>query len=87
LKEDPVVKLEESHTPAVPTEERPTKYMYVSACMKNENREHYRRKIKLILIDHFHDQGIPYERYCDETDEEEKDEAGGLGIKRDQSAE
>ena len=54
------------HTPEVVSEERPTKYMYVSACMKNENKEHYKRKIKLILIDHFPDQGIPYDRQCDE---------------------
>ena len=63
------------YTPEVVSEERPTKYMFVSACMKNENKEHYKRKIKLILIDHVHDQGVPYDRQCD-PDEEEKDEGG-----------
>ena len=80
------VKQEMCHTPKVEPEEKPTKYMYVSACMKNENREHYRRKIKLILVDHFHNKGIPYERQCDESDEEIKEreaEAGELGLKRD----
>ena len=67
------------HTPEVVSEERPTKYMYVSACMKNENKEHYKRKIKLILIDHFHDQGVPYDRECD-PDEEEKDEPGEVPL-------
>ena len=56
--------------------------------MKNENKDHYRRRIKLILVDHFYNKGIPYDRQCDvhDSDEETKEEAGALGIKRDASA-
>ena len=67
--------METSKTPFVPEEERPTKYLEVSAYMK-ENRETYKRRIKLILVDHYLSKGIPYvddHKIEGDSDDEEDD--------------
>ena len=52
---------------------RPTKYMQVDSFRK-EDKEQIRRRIKLILVDHFANKGIPYENYADDR-KDEVDEA------------
>ena len=53
------------------TTSRPTKYITVSSFIKDQTKEHIRRKIKLILVDHYSDKGVPYQRYADDTEEED----------------
>lgn len=72
------VQLEDSFTPDVASEARETKYMTVLSFQK-ENKVHIKRKIKLILVDHYHDKGIPYQRFADEEadPDSDEDELGG----------
>ena len=72
--EDKVPKKETSFTPEVLDTEVYTKYITVQSQMK-DSKDSYKRKIKLILVDHFHDRGIPCQIYAEEeVDEEDQPE-------------
>ena len=48
--------------------------MEVSSCLDKEQNTIIKRKIKLLLVDHFHDQGFEYKNILEEEEEEEKRE-------------
>ena len=53
---------------------RPVKYMVVSSCLDKEKNTVIKRKIKLLLIDHFHDEGFEYTSKLKGDEEEEANE-------------
>jgi len=62
-------------TPDIAEKDKETRYMIVnSQIQKDDNKEIIQRKIKLILVNHDHKQGIPYSYQMGDEKEEEDDE-------------
>ena len=58
-KDDQKIVVEDFVTPNIEKyhEKRPTKYMWVTSCLDKQRETLIRRRIKLLLVDHFYTQG------------------------------
>lgn len=66
-------------TPEVENYLRETRYMEVEAERQDESKEIFQRKIKLILVNHFPDRGIPYSYAIGDDKNAEDDDESTVG--------